>query len=451
MGRSVTRKTLVGLLVGSILCLAFSVVATFSKLHLPETMDGGNLYSFQPMLDLLEDRPAPHSDSNDDDDNKDDSDSKEKEEDQNQRDGNPDTKVHRNTTLLSPDSSFHRNKFHRHDIKPPPPPFIPFKQKRPPKYASLKDVPMQNIVERYSKRGHVGGGSGGRHPPRRGNNNKILFLVHIHKSAGSSLCHMAKRNRLRVRSRTNCNVQPDQRCCGGKDTIAAQEYFANTTLYDLVAIETEMYDSMVPQYYDYIVILRNSRARYFSHWLHVLRYYNSTTAGTFPQWWSGQPDNWNTRVLCGPRCLQPNKYALTRDMFQYTLDRLRLFEDILFVEDMAHSFRKFTKKHQWTGMPMIEKNTALDVTWKKSNEQNRNFLLPLLKNDARDSEAHDWDPLMSALDNALYEFGQRKEAGLEPFDNFTVSVQQELDQYFDTGPFRNCTNICCGTTCSVYR
>jgi hypothetical protein len=444
----------VGLLVGSILCLVFSVIATFSKLHLPENMDTGYLYSFQPMLDLLEDRPAPPSDSNNDDDvDKDDSVNKEKEEDKSQRQGNPDTKVNRNSTLLSFYSSFHRNnhsKFDRRDIKPPPPRLIPHKQKRPPKYASLKDVPMQNIVERYSKRGlgsGRGAGAGGRHTP----GNKILFLVHIHKSAGSSLCQMAKRNRLRVKSRTNCNVQPDQRCCGGKDTVAAQEYFANTTLYDLVAIETEMYESMATQYYHYIVILRNSQARYYSHWLHVLRYFNSTTAGTFPQWWSGQPDNWNTRVICGPRCLQPNKYALTRDMFRHTLNRLRLFEDILFVEDMARSYRKFTKKHNWTSIPMIDKNTALDLTWKKANEKNRKLLLPLLKTDARVSAAHDWDPLMSALDNALYEFGERKEAGLEPFDNFTVSVQQDLDQYFAMGPSRNCTTICCGTKCSVYR
>ena len=268
--------------------------------------------------------------------------------------------------------------------------------------------------------------------------NKIHFLVHIHKSAGTSMCNMATRHRLRTLARRNCNVQQDQRCCGGKDTVKAQIRFANTTRYDFVAIEKEMYDSMSPEFYHYIVVLRNSKARYFSHFNHIRRRSSKIghvdgTVGTFVEWYFQQPDNWNTRILCGPRCLDMNKYQLTREIFQYTLNRLRLFEDILFVEDLENSYRKFATKHDWPKTPMYQENVARDA-------ESRSSLV----------SEYDWDPLMSALDDALYEFGQRKEAGLEPFDEFSPHIQEQLDNYFSQGPSKNCTTVCCGDICSLY-
>ena len=128
-----------------------------------------------------------------------------------------------------------------------------------------------------------------------------------------------------------------------------------------------------------------------------------------------------------------NKYQLTREIFQYTLNRLRLFEDILFVEDLENSYRKFAAKHDWPKTPMYQENVARDA-------ESRSSLV----------SEYDWDPLMSALDDALYEFGQRKEAGLEPFDEFSPHIQEQLDNYFSQGPSRNCTTVCCGDICSLY-
>ena len=98
---------------------------------------------------------------------------------------------------------------------------------------------------------------------------KIVYLLHIHKSAGTLMCNLARVNGLSVSTR-NCNVQMDQRCCGHNDSLQAQAVYANYTKYDLVASETQMYEGMDLEHYKYIVVLRNSQNRYFSHWKHVL-------------------------------------------------------------------------------------------------------------------------------------------------------------------------------------
>ena len=97
---------------------------------------------------------------------------------------------------------------------------------------------------------------------------KVLFFVHVHKSAGTLFCDLVKRNNLSVKG-NNCNIQTDQHCCGNKDHISDQITYANTTRFDLVAIEREMYTAMAPDQYDYIVAFRKSQARYYSHWRHL--------------------------------------------------------------------------------------------------------------------------------------------------------------------------------------
>ena len=260
---------------------------------------------------------------------------------------------------------------------------------------------------------------------------KVIYLLHIHKAAGSSMCHMAFRNRLSVHKERNCNVQADQQCCGNDDTMMAQVLYAQHTYWDLVAVEREMYDNMAPEWYDYTVILRNSRTRYYSHWNHVS---TIKDRGTFQEWWTRQPDNWNTRMICGPKCsANASKFQITPHLFQMTLDRLALFTDILFVETMNASVSKFAHKYGWSDIPLMV-NRKLD---------------PIIKN-VTSLSAIGWDPDMSALDDALYEFGQRQEAGLLPYAQYSKEVQRHLDAYFSRSSDnkRNCTNPCCSDPCS---
>ena len=103
---------------------------------------------------------------------------------------------------------------------------------------------------------------------------KIVYLLHIHKSGGTTMCQMARYNNISA-SATNCNVQIDQRCCGKDDSKEAQTKFAQTSRYDFVASEGRMYEGMDVEAYRYILVLRKSQERYFSHWKHARRFYDS--------------------------------------------------------------------------------------------------------------------------------------------------------------------------------
>ena len=269
---------------------------------------------------------------------------------------------------------------------------------------------------------------------RRGRQaSKIFYFLHIHKSAGSSMCRTAFRNRMSVNIKENCNVQSDQRCCGGRDKLSAQIGFAQATYYDFVAAEAEMYDAMAPDYYHYVVNLRDSRDRYLSHWNHVRYHGQVNVTDTFQEWWARQPDNFNTRIICGPRCQNVSKFSITPELYNYTLQRLALFEDILFVETLNTSYTNFVRKHNWT--------TVIDKIVNKKEKRVNATEIALIN----------WDPMMSALDDALYAFAQRKMAGLEPYGQLPSHIQSRVDDYLSNGTSRNCSGPCCGVNCSKYR
>ena len=81
------------------------------------------------------------------------------------------------------------------------------------------------------------------------------------------MCKQAYRNRMSAAYKSNCNVQQ----IGEKDSIPSLVDFANKTFYDFIATEKEMYDNVAPEVYDYIVTIRKSKNRYYSHYRMVLR------------------------------------------------------------------------------------------------------------------------------------------------------------------------------------
>eukprot|EP00980_Cylindrotheca_fusiformis_P005928 scaffold1246_cov134-Cylindrotheca_fusiformis.AAC.20 len=319
----------------------------------------------------------------------------------------------------------------------------------------------------------------------------VIYFLHIHKSAGSFLCKQAYENRMSAPYQNNCNAQEDQYCCG-KDSVGALYDFANSTFFDFVATERELYESMAPEVLDYVVSLRQSKTRYYSHFLHVVRHiqigikqrressdvdslwlfsphedgngdvnhpmkkiqqeqgrdrlrrqqkkrlkelakqnvsYNPIH--NFTTWSAGQPDNWNVRIICGRRCKTKAKFQITDELFRYTLQRLEKFRHVMFVEDMVGSFNAFAKSYEWKILQ------GGDSVRKK-----RNYT-------ATEVQQAEWNPMMSALDDALYEFAQRKynnETGIL-WDSF--ANQAEVDQYFSMGPKLGCTDICCGL-CTPY-
>lgn len=295
---------------------------------------------------------------------------------------------------------------------------------------------------------------------------RIIYYLHIHKSAGTTICKAAKSNGLSV-SETNCNVQVDQRCCGEDDSLEAQQDFALSTDYQLVANEKEMYAAMDTEHYRYVVMLRDSRDRYESHWKHVYRRYTKkddvenfkrthahrrnnekdtvenfagthehrrndekVTVENFTEWWTGQPDNWNVRKICGTPCMNTSKFGLTEQLWNHTVERLSQFDDVLFVDRFNESYTKFASRVGWTRMPVIQPITR-DVDYPRMSDE--------------------WDPMMTALDDALYEFAEGMYQGI-PFPYAAISTERRtaLREYFARGREQKCNSPCCAATCSTY-
>lgn len=262
---------------------------------------------------------------------------------------------------------------------------------------------------------------------------RLIYFLHIHKSGGSCMCQAARRNHMRT-NKHNCNVQADQRCCGGNDSVEAQQAFAhrNALQYSFVANERDMYRAMDAQNYRYVVMLRDSQSRYKSHWQHVYRRYPDTT-GTFASWYRHQPDNWNTRKICGTDCQKIPKYGISRQVFDQTVKRLGRFDHVLFLEDFNRSYVEFARSVQWKHMPVYTKPI-------------RNIAYPM---DNEKSAAAAWDPFMSALDDALYELAKQGFKG-QSNPQLPHSLEQRLEDYFLRGPAGACHNPCCGQECSQY-
>ena len=133
-----------------------------------------------------------------------------------------------------------------------------------------------SLVINYHYRRHAKKHSAKHHKRTRNkpNTTKLVYLLHIHKSGGTTMCRLAKANGLST-SKYNCNVQRrDQRCCGHNDTLDAQIQYFYTSPYDFVASEGIMYEAMDTEHYVYIVVLRASQERYFSHWKHARRFWS---------------------------------------------------------------------------------------------------------------------------------------------------------------------------------
>lgn len=264
--------------------------------------------------------------------------------------------------------------------------------------------------------------------PSNQTENRIIYYLHIHKSAGSTMCIGAQKNGLKT-SKKNCNVQRDQRCCGGADDLASQQAFALSTDMNFVANEQDMYETMDMEHYRYVVTLRKSRDRYRSHWEHVVRAFYPNYMTDFSRWWQKQPDNWNFRKICGSRCMRIPKFQITEDLFQYTMERLQHFDDILIFERFNETFATFAQNVGWEKMPLTKGGKKKNVTYPDSGGE--------------------WDPLMSALDDALYEIGVARARG-ESGAPLSAATLESVHRYFETGKDRVCNSPCCSSVCSLY-
>jgi len=201
-------------------------------------------------------------------------------------------------------------------------------------------------------------------------------------------------------------------------------------------------------------------------------------------------------MICGSRCIDVPKYQLTKELFNYTLERIWYnFSYIIFVEDMEESFSRFATAYGWNNdtsdNDSISSTTTRTVTAIQQQQQQHDKTTNITQTDKSSSSLlYWWDPYMSVLDDALYEFAKRKYyydirtdnaannnsnnsnpegtnssspsdlsasssssssssplASLPLLEKF--KNQDLVDQYFREGHSRNCTNACCGV-CSKW-
>jgi hypothetical protein len=258
-------------------------------------------------------------------------------------------------------------------------------------------------------------------------NNRTIYFLHIHKSGGSTMCLLARRNHMTANYARNCNVQLDQRCCGNADTLKAQKAFGQTTKFSFVASESFMYRPMDLESFYYVVLLRDSKKRYMSHYQHVLKVSMNNilpSPGSFEDWWKGQPDNWNFRMICGTDCMKTPKYKLSKRQWKATYERFKSFESILLLENFTFTMGKFASR----------------VGWKKKTGRRNS-------GDYRRDDIIIMDPFMTALDDAFYELAKTR---LNMSQAVPSAVMENVERYFQQGPISRCYNPCCGT-CSKYR
>ena len=189
----------------------------------------------------------------------------------------------------------------------------------------------------------------------------VLFL-HLHKGAGTFVCNLAYINNMRVNKGHNCLVQKNQRCCGG-DSAVDHVRFAQSTRYNFMANEGYLYNAIVPRFFIYVTVLRDSWSRYTSHFRHVCRAYNFPFRKKhFWAWVEGQPDNWNVRHICGTKCMSRAKFDLTPSDYAYTFRRLHMFDHVV---RMGSNNTKFIdgvfalcQGLRWSRCPVQKKNAA---------------------------------------------------------------------------------------------
>lgn len=161
--------------------------------------------------------------------------------------------------------------------------------------------------------------------------------------------------------------------------------------------------------------------------------------GNFSAWWELQPDNYNTRMICGSKCLYSPKFQITPQLFEYTLQRLSLFSHVLFLEDMEASYMKFERAVGW--------KSASNITHKHKNKRysgNKTIIERLSESNVT------YDPFTTALDDTLYAFARKRFEGGYTDGNGTASLVNEFidsegaRDYFRDGSSRNCEYPCCG-------
>ena len=294
---------------------------------------------------------------------------------------------------------------------------------------------------------------------------KILFHLHFHKAAGSTVCQLANSNKYKT-TVTNCNYWKNQTCCG--ETIDQQQSVAKTIkkLYNFVANERYLPAELDHEYFEYMVVFRRPMERYASHYKYARDgYYSEKFMGKFDSWLECQPDNYMLRNLCGLRCLDKPRGTLNRDDLEYAKNKLDGFKAVLILEDFADSMEIMKIKFGWNVLKYEKNNTVIKKhdkrhwnTYKKSQDLRSKHLKRLNSTIIRRSslgnqgKSHD-EKVYSDVDLKKFSFMTTFDDELYAYAQYLSIAQRETvkNRELYAKLEQECVSECCCEKCSVYR
>lgn len=272
---------------------------------------------------------------------------------------------------------------------------------------------------------------------------KILFHLHFHKAAGTTICNLARFNGYRT-TKTNCNFWKNQTCCG--ETVAQQKTVAKRLLtskhpYDFVANEKFLPEKLDHEYFEYMIMFRKPLERYASHYKYIRNNYQQKTRniGNFSTWLQCQPDNFMFRNFCGKRCLKKKRGELNRDDMEYVKNKLLGFKAVLILERFDESIEIMQEKFGWINL-MDEINKRK----KPARKRARNQLKIFDKSVYSESDLIKFK-FMTSFDDELYAFA-------EYINTAQIEALKYRQNYSSLS--KKCKTSCCcknTTKCSVYR
>jgi tetratricopeptide (TPR) repeat protein len=187
------------------------------------------------------------------------------------------------------------------------------------------------------------GDSAGGVRPRR-----VYYYLHFHKAAGSTVCELARANRLRVNHYGNCNDEKSRRCCG--DTLTEQTEFAQRTKLDFVANEGSMPEGpMDLDSFDFFTCLRHPISRAVSHFYHA-RDSRPQQLGdiSIEDWVLNLPDNFYVRHMNGPTALNLPRGAVDNSHLLHAMSRLKQFRGVMIMEWLDNNQQQLATWFNWT-------------------------------------------------------------------------------------------------------
>ena len=254
---------------------------------------------------------------------------------------------------------------------------------------------------------------------------KLLFNMHFHKAAGSTICKLARFNKYKT-TRTNCNYWKNQTCCG--ETVAQQKAVAknliSTNSYNFIANERFLPDKLDHEFYEYMIVFRKPLERYASHYKFARDEYPEKSIGKFADWLKCQPDNYMFRNLCGNRCLKKARGDLNRNDMEYVKNKLSQFKAILILEQFDESMFIMKRKFGW-----------------KREHKVRN-----------QGDSHD-EKVYTEKDTERFKFMTTFDDELYAYAEYLNKAQiEELKHRNNYKSFsEKCETSCCCKTCSIYR